>query len=151
EDGIRDFHVTGVQTCALPISVIQPRSWMYRLSSIVLRNIGSRRFSRVPCSGLLCEAVMPVVSSTSQGNLRGRSGAGPGRCSRVVVGAKPLHEPANSLVEADPWRETGDSLEIGGIRAGAQYVAWLQGLEFDPGLAAQMAFQGGDILQQLHR
>src|SRR5690606_39929304 len=24
EDGIRDFHVTGVQTCALPISAISP-------------------------------------------------------------------------------------------------------------------------------
>src|SRR5690606_40559922 len=26
EDGIRDFHVTGVQTCALPISPHSPRS-----------------------------------------------------------------------------------------------------------------------------
>src|SRR5690606_40284691 len=26
EDGIRDFHVTGVQTCALPISIIFPSS-----------------------------------------------------------------------------------------------------------------------------
>src|SRR5207302_4240029 len=26
EDGIRDFHVTGVQTCALPISYIPPNS-----------------------------------------------------------------------------------------------------------------------------
>src|SRR5690606_39736772 len=25
EDGIRDFHVTGVQTCALPISARRPR------------------------------------------------------------------------------------------------------------------------------
>src|SRR5690606_41077657 len=25
EDGIRDFHVTGVQTCALPISGAEPR------------------------------------------------------------------------------------------------------------------------------
>src|SRR5207302_2129816 len=31
EDGIRDFHVTGVQTCALPISSMRqrlPRSWI---------------------------------------------------------------------------------------------------------------------------
>src|SRR5690606_39902020 len=27
EDGIRDFHVTGVQTCALPISVNFARDW----------------------------------------------------------------------------------------------------------------------------
>src|SRR5690606_11877349 len=26
EDGIRDFHVTGVQTCALPISGVRPKS-----------------------------------------------------------------------------------------------------------------------------
>src|SRR5207302_7181810 len=36
EDGIRDFHVTGVQTCALPISrpsnepAITPRTWRKR-------------------------------------------------------------------------------------------------------------------------
>src|SRR5690606_40069054 len=30
EDGIRDFHVTGVQTCALPISCRRPR-WERRL------------------------------------------------------------------------------------------------------------------------
>src|SRR5690606_39301625 len=29
EDGIRDFHVTGVQTCALPISFIDGRSDFY--------------------------------------------------------------------------------------------------------------------------
>src|SRR5690606_39604881 len=28
EDGIRDFHVTGVQTCALPISVPLPASYI---------------------------------------------------------------------------------------------------------------------------
>src|SRR5690606_39393772 len=31
EDGIRDFHVTGVQTCALPISM--PSSWGGRKDS----------------------------------------------------------------------------------------------------------------------
>src|SRR5690625_6248856 len=27
EDGIRDGHVTGVQTCALPISLTEPENW----------------------------------------------------------------------------------------------------------------------------
>src|SRR5690606_40028147 len=27
EDGIRDFHVTGVQTCALPILILHPRTF----------------------------------------------------------------------------------------------------------------------------
>src|SRR5207302_6856737 len=30
EDGIRDFHVTGVQTCALPISLVVDRDWQTR-------------------------------------------------------------------------------------------------------------------------
>src|SRR5699024_12182288 len=35
EDGIRERNVTGVQTCALPISV--PRPWCARLPVLVLR------------------------------------------------------------------------------------------------------------------
>src|SRR5690606_40835377 len=36
EDGIRDFHVTGVQTCALPISLIQSSDFQVeRLGSTV--------------------------------------------------------------------------------------------------------------------
>src|SRR5690606_40296153 len=31
EDGIRDFHVTGVQTCALPISVYAARDLAYHI------------------------------------------------------------------------------------------------------------------------
>src|SRR5690606_40572656 len=31
EDGIRDFHVTGVQTCALPISFARRRQLVYEL------------------------------------------------------------------------------------------------------------------------
>src|SRR5690606_41195143 len=34
EDGIRDFHVTGVQTCALPISAAEP------LAALIRRGIG---------------------------------------------------------------------------------------------------------------
>src|SRR5690606_18342884 len=33
EDGIRDFHVTGVQTCALPISTIRILSWAVMAAS----------------------------------------------------------------------------------------------------------------------
>src|SRR5690606_40310431 len=29
EDGIRDFHVTGVQTCALPICGAPPSCWVF--------------------------------------------------------------------------------------------------------------------------
>src|SRR5690606_40633861 len=33
EDGIRDFHVTGVQTCALPISAWERQLWSVRPST----------------------------------------------------------------------------------------------------------------------
>src|SRR5207302_3256666 len=36
EDGIRGFHVTGVQTCALPISFAAPPAWMICWSSVSL-------------------------------------------------------------------------------------------------------------------
>src|SRR6266700_5318024 len=35
EDGIRDFHVTGVQTCALPISQIRPEIYVVLLTCTV--------------------------------------------------------------------------------------------------------------------
>src|SRR5690606_40734259 len=34
EDGIRDFHVTGVQTCALPISIFSALSCAHRLGIV---------------------------------------------------------------------------------------------------------------------
>src|SRR5690606_40370361 len=45
EDGIRDFHVTGVQTCALPIC----SSWLYRRRQLrvyeFLHSLGQKRTS----------------------------------------------------------------------------------------------------------
>src|SRR5690606_39614265 len=45
EDGIRDFHVTGVQTCALPIShiaaFVSSRRQEGRTSSTIRRNLAS--------------------------------------------------------------------------------------------------------------
>src|SRR5690606_40978241 len=34
EDGIRDFHVTGVQTCALPIWLLKPENVGYNISYV---------------------------------------------------------------------------------------------------------------------
>src|SRR5690606_40002730 len=51
EDGIRDFHVTGVQTCALPIY-----SWLIwgrpEAASLLLRNATYSRNSSTPDSAL---------------------------------------------------------------------------------------------------
>src|SRR5690606_41172686 len=60
EDGIRDFHVTGVQTCALPISAPQPkRPSAMRGTSMAARRVppGSRK--------VRCTAASPLSSRTA--------------------------------------------------------------------------------------
>src|SRR5436309_11511249 len=55
EDGIRDFHVTGVQTCALPISSAGARYLLERgaepgrilMEAVSLDTIGNAYFSRL--------------------------------------------------------------------------------------------------------
>src|SRR5690606_41195110 len=47
EDGIRDFHVTGVQTCALPISMLASARKSGLRRSPTLRYSNSRKCSRV--------------------------------------------------------------------------------------------------------
>src|SRR5690606_39718067 len=46
EDGIRDFHVTGVQTCALPISLI---SGIQGNSSLICRQVQHIRLTFYVC------------------------------------------------------------------------------------------------------
>src|SRR5256885_4909665 len=48
EDGIRDYKVTGVQTCALPISSTDPRPSDSRVLSSTIRRSGRRPSTRVP-------------------------------------------------------------------------------------------------------
>src|SRR5690349_23751108 len=45
EDGIRDLYVTGVQTCALPISdIVQPRSDRVRIAHLTLGGLQKQSF-----------------------------------------------------------------------------------------------------------
>src|SRR6266511_5694520 len=71
EDGIRDFHVTGVQTCALPIS---RRSWLGELGPGQRRGCRPRRCGtgRVSAArGVLCAAAAAGVSTACGGrNIR---------------------------------------------------------------------------------
>src|SRR5690606_39997309 len=57
EDGIRDFHVTGVQTCALPISIVFPteRVILTRANSSLMSAIAERTRFKSP-SGILVKA-----------------------------------------------------------------------------------------------
>src|SRR5690606_40816499 len=64
EDGIRDFHVTGVQTCALPISAAQlqqhrdARAWIFT-------SVNAVRYARMLDAGVwpACIAVGPATAA----------------------------------------------------------------------------------------
>src|SRR5690606_16245979 len=43
EDGIRDFHVTGVQTCALPISAVPVDAWIFSKSVLIGKALATLR------------------------------------------------------------------------------------------------------------
>src|SRR5690606_41162802 len=59
EDGIRDFHVTGVQTCALPIYSLPavttgPNQSICLGGSVQLQAAGAIAYSWTPSAGLSC-------------------------------------------------------------------------------------------------
>src|SRR5690606_41032886 len=66
EDGIRDFHVTGVQTCALPIWA--SASWP---ATSAARSAARARRARVPGQGSICSTrhslrCVPVAVTRSE-------------------------------------------------------------------------------------
>src|SRR5690606_40607312 len=60
EDGIRDFHVTGVQTCALPISFPTMRGGMRQ----------TPRAKRRPCGQLAKEPISATLARNPGGDRR---------------------------------------------------------------------------------
>src|SRR5690606_39891787 len=80
EDGIRDFHVTRVQTCALPIfggGLGRRRSWGSRLGGglwrWVGRGLGARRGRIGSSLGLLSHARVVAASYHGRGQEIGRA------------------------------------------------------------------------------
>src|SRR5690606_39445748 len=97
EDGIRDFHVTGVQTCALPISSITAT-----VSSSIVSVIGSVRHGTVT-SNVSPIAYVLMFLSFHLTPLLGRYrwvGVGAAYPSRSVYRSPPWPV----LVSRDPWR-----------------------------------------------
>src|SRR6266478_6990025 len=63
EDGIRDLTVTGVQTCALPISTRESLAWVLR--SIGLKTTCTPARSRSRAQRILASSSNRALSSTS--------------------------------------------------------------------------------------
>src|SRR5690606_40480649 len=68
EDGIRDFHVTGVQTCALPIVSVcwafrRFGTGLYNRRCAVLSNRSSSRISTRRVTGIVRDAVVITPSA----------------------------------------------------------------------------------------
>src|SRR5207302_6586247 len=69
EDGIRDFHVTGVQTCALPISEglvgdalgLEPGAVQERVETLALEPLGAAQGATHP--GTCSRTILPTIPS----------------------------------------------------------------------------------------
>src|SRR5690606_21392390 len=109
EDGIRDFHVTGVQTCALPIFVADAARG---------RDAAAQRLAEDPC---LCvdggdgrrAAVVGHEAAVDAGELR--TGSAPFRAG--CRGLRAVREPAVEAIALDDgrgvWRKRGGSGSCG--------------------------------------
>src|SRR5690606_13673265 len=96
EDGIRDFHVTGVQTCALPISLIEDTLALRVSGASKQRDGYVDRYDFACLYPQLAGNLQPEVTATSgsckQGTLGGES---------VRAGRAALRYTPNSSVEVD--------------------------------------------------
>src|SRR5690606_39737617 len=65
EDGIRDFHVTGVQTCALPISRYKRRNWPEPGTARHPRCPDRRRETVLSCSTIATPGRAPASAGSA--------------------------------------------------------------------------------------
>src|SRR5688500_19512407 len=92
EDGIRDYKVTGVQTCALPISVaeLEPDVALHEvapLDELLVRSYGERRFVMV-----LLATFGALAAEIGRASCRERvEGAGVARARRAKKQAGGAH------------------------------------------------------------
>src|SRR5690625_6618778 len=81
EDGIRAGHVTGVQTCALPIS---PKG------SATVNGIGRSLATEYAAHGRASRVGTDAMDTRTFGNQAGASSSSAGCCTGAVAGAAPL-------------------------------------------------------------
>src|SRR5690606_37592192 len=98
EDGIRDFHVTGVQTCALPISVVSFNPPGY----VKLGTIG------MPVAGTACKVIDDAGNELALGEPGELCVKGP----QVMKGYWQRPEATAETIDADGWLKTGDMAVI---------------------------------------
>src|SRR5256885_12565735 len=102
EDGIRDYKVTGVQTCALPISG---------------RDAGAGRAERQPCAGAgrsrLCDGIRPDHHDRARPDPAQRSARAGRLPGRVTTGVAACAEVAGMSRATDGiWQKYDDLMKI---------------------------------------
>src|SRR5690606_331095 len=89
EDGIRDFHVTGVQTCALPIS----------RRSVLIRNAAMAASTRIASRPSRNRITSELVNATCGDRVSPSSAA-------CEIGRESCRESLDIEVEAEPFSTT---------------------------------------------
>src|SRR5690606_39287213 len=92
EGGIRDFHVTGVQTCALPISTFTKEIML------TLQNISYT----LPDHSLLLDHVQFTVNSQQKVALIGNNGSGKSTLLKIIMGQLQPNE-GEVMLHAAPY------------------------------------------------
>src|SRR5690606_39825075 len=106
EDGIRDFHVTGVQTCALPIS-LYPHMTVRENMAFGLRNLGVPRDEadrRVAQAADMLE--IADLLERKPGQISG------GQRQRVAIGRAIVKEPRLFLLDRKSTRLNSSHVKI---------------------------------------
>src|SRR5690606_39798752 len=102
EDGIRDFHVTGVQTCALPIC--HPLSLLSPSQHRTVGAYGSPPRDRA-LAGIGGHGGAPPVPPPGVVRLRRARRARPRRGLARQIGRASCRERAESAVGAESWKK----------------------------------------------
>src|SRR2546426_5313707 len=85
EDGIRDYKVTGVQTCALPIS---PAATSGRDASVACRHGSGRACATFPRRAAYSHATTPAPAATPSARVSRASAAAPPASSAALPDAR---------------------------------------------------------------
>src|SRR5215469_14558925 len=103
EDGIRDLYVTGVQTCALPISLLGNNANLLNQGGVSWLGDGGEL---VVVPGFPVSAAAAELTARRSAGIASGHRAPPGRQSLIIVKTSSDDLSARRIVVPDPYEET---------------------------------------------